>query len=207
MPQESLNCFSGTTVLPLKELRQFSTDWACSSVRRAVILTESNSTPRKEILCTGESLLFSQLTWSPNWLRCRSTRSLWSHNCSQDWARKSQSSSWGSWCPLPVTGQGRPLRSSWRHGETGRARMGGRCTAISDPRTQTAGTVCVAEGSKHESKRPSGRSDAFDHVPVHPILEREPAQGLVQDSQIQDWPKITALVGGSCDLMDSESDL
>ncbi len=28
MPQEPLNCFSRTTVLPLKELRQFSTDWA-----------------------------------------------------------------------------------------------------------------------------------------------------------------------------------
>ncbi len=46
-------------------LGQFSTAWARSSVRRAVILTESNSTPRKEILCTGESLHFSQLTRSP----------------------------------------------------------------------------------------------------------------------------------------------
>ncbi len=61
-------------------------------VRRAVILTESNSTPRKEILCTGESLLFSQLTRSPNWLRSRSTKSLGSPNCSLDWARISQSS-------------------------------------------------------------------------------------------------------------------
>ncbi len=91
-PRSLWNCFSGTTVLPPKELRQFSTDWARSSVRRAVILTESNSTPRKEILCAGESLLFSQLTRSPNWLRCRSTRSLWPHNCSRDWARMSQSS-------------------------------------------------------------------------------------------------------------------
>ncbi len=82
-PRSLWNCFSRTTVLPLKELRQFSTDWVRSSMRRAVILTESNSTPRKEILCTGESLLFSQLTRSPNWLRCRSTRSLWSHNCSR----------------------------------------------------------------------------------------------------------------------------
>ncbi len=121
-------------------------------IGRAVILTESNSTPRKEILCAGESLLFSQLTRSPNWLRCRSTRSLWSHNCSR--ARDS----WGSWCPLPVTGQGRPPRPSWRHGGTGRARRGGPCTAMPDPRTQTVGTVCVVEGSKHESKHPSGRS-------------------------------------------------
>ncbi len=91
-PRSLWNCFSGTTFLPLKELRQFSTAWARSSVRRAVTLTESNSTPRKEILCTGESLLFSQLTRSPNWLRCRSTKSLWSPNCSLDWARISQSS-------------------------------------------------------------------------------------------------------------------
>ncbi len=84
--------FSGTTFLPLKELRQFSTAWARSSVRRAVILTESNSTQRKEVLCTGESLLFSQLTRSPNWLRCWSTKSLWSPNYSLDWARISQSS-------------------------------------------------------------------------------------------------------------------
>ncbi len=53
---------------------------------------ESNSTPRKEILCTGESLFFSQLTRSPHWLRCRSTKSLWSHNCSLDWAKIGQSS-------------------------------------------------------------------------------------------------------------------
>ncbi len=91
-PRSLWNSFSGTTFLPLTELRQFSTAWARSSVRRAVILTESNSTPRKEILCTGESLLFSQLTRSSNWLRCRSTKSLGSPNCSLDWARISQSS-------------------------------------------------------------------------------------------------------------------
>ncbi len=90
MPQEPLKLFQW--YLPLKELRQFSTAWACSSVKRAVIPTESNSTPRKEILCTGESLLFSQLTRSLNWLRCRSTKSLWSHNCSLDWANIGQSS-------------------------------------------------------------------------------------------------------------------
>ncbi len=52
---------------------------ARSSVRRAVICTESNSPPRKKILCTGERLLFSQLTRSPNWLRCRSTKSCREH--------------------------------------------------------------------------------------------------------------------------------
>ncbi len=33
-PRSLWNCFSGTTFLPLKELRQFSTVWARSSVRR-----------------------------------------------------------------------------------------------------------------------------------------------------------------------------
>ncbi len=37
--------------------------------------------------------------------------------------------------------------------------------------------------------------DAFDHVPVHQHLEREPVQGPVQDSQIQDWSKTTAFLG------------
>ncbi len=73
-----------------------------------------------------------------------------------EWA--SRRDSWGSWRPLPVTGQGRPLRPSWRHGKRGRARRGGPCTATPDLRTQTVGTVCVGEGSKHESKHPSGRS-------------------------------------------------
>ncbi len=102
-PRTLWNCFSGTTFLPLKEFRQFITSWVHSSVRQAVILTESNSTLRREILCTGESLLFSQLTQSPNWLRCRSTKSLWLYNVSQDWAKISQCrGSWGPWHPLPV---------------------------------------------------------------------------------------------------------
>ncbi len=68
-------------------------DWTLSSVSRAVVwLTESNSIPRKEILCTGESLLFSQLTWSPNRLRWRSTMSLYLHNWSRDCASICQSS-------------------------------------------------------------------------------------------------------------------
>ncbi len=51
-----------------------------------------NSIPRKEILCIGKSLLFSQLTRRPNWLRCESTKSLCLHNWSWDWASMSQSS-------------------------------------------------------------------------------------------------------------------
>ncbi len=73
-----------------------------------------------------------------------------------EWADRRNS--WGSWRPLPVTGQGCPLRPSWRHGETGRARRGGPCTAMPNPWTQTVGTVCVAEGSKHESKHSSDQS-------------------------------------------------
>ncbi len=83
-PRSLWNCFSGTTVLPLKELRQLCTDWASSLVRHGVMLTESNSIPRKEILCIGENLLFSQLTRNPNWLRWQSTSSLWSHNISHN---------------------------------------------------------------------------------------------------------------------------
>ncbi len=37
--------------------------------------------------------------------------------------------------------------------------------------------------------------DAFDHAPVRQHLEREPVQGPVQDSQIQDWSKTTAFLG------------
>ncbi len=91
-PRSLWKSFSGTAVLPDKVLRQFSTDWARSWVRRAVWLTESNSMPRKEILCVGTSLLFSQLTRRPNWLRCLSTRSLCARNCSRDCASMSQSS-------------------------------------------------------------------------------------------------------------------
>ncbi len=76
----------------LQLFKQLITDWAHSCVRRAVWLTESNSIPRKEILCIGESLLFSQLTRRPNRLRCESTKSLCSHNWSWDWASMSQSS-------------------------------------------------------------------------------------------------------------------
>ncbi len=67
-PRSLWKCFSGTTILPLREIRQYSMDWV-----------------RKEFLCMGKILLFSQLTQSPNWLRCRSTRSLWSHNCFRVW--------------------------------------------------------------------------------------------------------------------------
>ncbi len=68
-PRSLWKCFSGTALLRWKDSRQLSIDWARSIERRAVRLTESNSMPRKEILCVGESLLFSQLTWSSNRLR------------------------------------------------------------------------------------------------------------------------------------------
>ncbi len=78
-PRSLWKSFSGTAVLPDKVLRQFSTDWARTWVRHAVWLTESNSMPRKEILCIGTSLLFPQLTWKPNWLRCPKGRILYWH--------------------------------------------------------------------------------------------------------------------------------
>ncbi len=43
--------------------------------------------------------------------------------------------------------------------------------------------------------KPILRLDAFDHAPVCQHLEREPVQGPVQDSQIQDWSKIAAFLG------------
>ncbi len=76
-PRSLWKCFSGTALLRWRDSRHLSIDWARSSERRAVRLTESNSLPRKEILCTGESLLFSRLTWSPNRLRCPKGRAYW----------------------------------------------------------------------------------------------------------------------------------
>ncbi len=79
-PRSLWNCFSGTTLLPWKDSRQFSIDWARSIERCPVRLTESNSIPRKEILCAGESLLFSQLTRSSrclgDWAPCPCVRTI-----------------------------------------------------------------------------------------------------------------------------------
>ncbi len=158
-PRSLWKSFSGTAVLPLNVFRQFNTDWARSSVRRAECSSESNSTPRKEILCTGASLLFSQLTWRPNWLRWLSTESMCSHNCSRDWARMSQSSrELRMWMPCSLMEQGLPPRLSWRCREIGPAQMTGPCTDMLDPQTQSAETACVEEESRHKSTRPSGRS-------------------------------------------------
>ncbi len=149
-PRSLWKSFRGTAVLPDKVLRQFSTDWARSWVRPAVWLTESNSMPRKEILCVGTSLLFSQLTRRPNWLRCLSTRSLCAHNCSRDCASMSQSSR--------VVEDAHTPFSWWRSEATGTALRSGPCTDMLDPRTRIAGMACVVGGSRHESTRPSGRS-------------------------------------------------
>ncbi len=48
-------------------------------------------TEKRDSLHKGE-FVFSQLTQSPNWLRCLSTVYLCSHNCPRDWASMSQSS-------------------------------------------------------------------------------------------------------------------
>ncbi len=59
-PRSLWNCFSGTTFLPLKELRQFSTAWACSYVRRAVILHTTHwlHTEKRDSLHRGELAIF-----------------------------------------------------------------------------------------------------------------------------------------------------
>ncbi len=46
-----------------------------------------------------------------------------------------------------------------------------------------------------ERSKPILELGAFDHVPVRQHLERKPAHGSVQDSQIQDWPKTTTFLG------------
>ncbi len=79
--------------------------------------------------------------------------------------------------------------------ETGRARRGGPCTAMPDLRTQTVETVCVAEGSKRESKRPSGRSLQTNPGDLERILNGSLCKARFQDSQIQDWPKATTFLG------------
>ncbi len=60
-PRSLWKCFSGTTVLPDKVLRQFSTNWARSWVRRAVWLTES--TPCREKRSSALARIYS----FPNW--------------------------------------------------------------------------------------------------------------------------------------------
>jgi len=65
-----------------------ASNWVRCSVRRAVFATEYNFIQRKEILCKGENLLFSLLTWRPNWLRWLSTRSLCSHSWSRECASR-----------------------------------------------------------------------------------------------------------------------
>ncbi len=45
--------------------------------------------------------------------------------------------------------------------------------------------------------KPILRLDAFDHAPVCQHLEREPVQGPVQDSQIQDWWWLTVHQAGA----------
>ncbi len=81
-----------------------------------------NSILRKGILCIDKSLLFSQLTRRPNWLRCEST-----NPCVRITDPKTEpvwDSRRGSWeCARPVLSreQGLPPLLSWRHGAIGTA--------------------------------------------------------------------------------------
>ncbi len=120
-------------------------------MRRAVILTKSSSIPRKEMLCTGESLLFSQLTRRPRWLRCWSTRCLCTHTRSREWV--SHRDSWGS----QNQGQGTLRQFRKNVGETGTAWRGGLFTDMLGPQRQTKETVSVKAESRHENTHPSDR--------------------------------------------------
>lgn len=62
------------------------------SFRRDITVTESSSTQRQEMLCTGKSSLLSQLTRRPMESMCQSTRSLCIHNRTHECARVSESS-------------------------------------------------------------------------------------------------------------------
>ncbi len=110
-PRSLWKCFSGTALLCWKDSRQFSIDWACSTERRAVRLTESNSMPRKEILCTGESLLFPSWPEAPTgwggWAPCPCVRTT-ALETGPVWA--SRRGSWEREYLLPLMGQGLPPR-------------------------------------------------------------------------------------------------
>ncbi len=71
---------------------------------------------------------------------------------------QSERGSWECECLLPLAVQGLHLRPWWRHKATGIARRGGPCTGMLALRTQSGETVCVEGGSRHGSRRPSGRS-------------------------------------------------
>ncbi len=180
--------FSGTAVLSDKVLKQFNTNWAHSWVRRAVWLTESNSMPRKDILCIGTSLLFSQLSPKAQQLEHQVPV------CTQLLARQCK------YEPVVevVENTHTPFshgvtQLGWRREATGTARRAGPCTEMPDPRTRIAGMACVVGGSRHESMRPSGRllqtnlgdgrtRNAF----LRQYLERQLMKCTVQNSQIQD---------------------
>ncbi len=104
--------------------------------------------------------------------------------------------------PTSRIGVRAPSTTFIKHGETRRDRRGGPCTAMPDPQTQTVGTVGVAEESIHESKCPSSRFcqpilrlDAFDHASSVWSILNACAKSPVQDSQIQDWSKVTTFLG------------
>ncbi len=106
--------------------------------------------------------------------------------------------------PTSRNGARAPTTTFLKHGETGRARRGGPCTAMPGTRTQTVGMACVVEESKHEGKRPSagrllqtqswGRMHFIMRLCVS-ILNGSLYKSPVQDSQIQDWSKTTAFLG------------
>ncbi len=67
MPQEPLKLFQWYHITA-SEGTQAVQHYLGTLVKRGVpSYSPSNSTPRKEIICTGETLLFSQLTRSPHW--------------------------------------------------------------------------------------------------------------------------------------------
>lgn len=85
-PRSLWNHLRRTVVLYLRQAIQH---WMSMILQEAwsLLTTDSSSTPRKEMLCTRESLLFSHFPQSSSLVRCLSTRSLCAYTNSQKWAR------------------------------------------------------------------------------------------------------------------------
>lgn len=116
MPQEPLKIFHSGTAVLLNSFKQFSNDQAQSSERRAVIVIESNYTPRTYMLCTEEHLIFSQLMQNSNQARCWRTGPCVSTPVPMTEVESASCQcSWGCTFPLSLEGQGWPLWLSWRH--------------------------------------------------------------------------------------------
>ncbi len=176
-------------MLPLKELRQVSMDWARSLVRRATTLTESNSILRKVFLCTGESLLFSQMTRAPG--PCDRTTVLVHGPCSRQLRILMPTSRNGASVPSVTFAKTRGDRESpkgrtlYYHAQPSNTNR----RSVSRVNRDMKVRVLQVDHCK-----PILGLDASDDALLRQHLERKLVQGSIQDSQIQDWPEATTFL-------------